>query len=217
MRNVQRAILLLIFTSLLMTGCTLFTGKELPPSGIIVAADDFSVDTGDWQTGVNSDHSMIGYQVDGLRFVINDANRDYISLYKHDYNNAILDVDVQKLWGPDDNIMGIICRYQDVNNHYSFLISTDGYYGIAATIDGQTQVLSDEQLSFNEEVIYTDGSVNHIRAGCVGDSLWLEINGHSLAGVDDDTFSEGSIGLVAGALNETGVDVLFDNFSVIQP
>jgi len=35
-----------------------------------------------------------------------------------------------KLNGPDDNMFGILCRYQDEENYYALVIGSDGYYGV---------------------------------------------------------------------------------------
>lgn len=200
-----------------LTGCNIFAQQPAVPQGSIIFADEFTVDDGNWMTTVDPDYSMVGYQADGMRFVINAINKDYFSLYKTPYDHAILDVDATQLAGPDNNVMGIVCRYQDINNYYAFLITSDGYYGIVSSVNGVHQVLPDGQLYFNNEIIKTDGRTNHIRVGCVQSALWLEVNGMNLMGLYDDALTEGKVGLMAGALTEPGVDVLFDNFSVIQP
>ena len=41
-----------------------------------------------------------------------------------------IEVDVSKQNGPDDNAFGVLCRYQDPENFYYFLISSDGFGGI---------------------------------------------------------------------------------------
>jgi len=47
-----------------------------------------------------------------------------------------ISVQTQKISGPNDTNFGILCRYQDKDNYYSFLISSDGYYGILKMQDG---------------------------------------------------------------------------------
>lgn len=197
-------------------GCNYFA-QEPVPAGSIIIADDFSVNEGNWTTIIDTDHSMVGYQAGGMRFVVNSSNRDYYSIYDTPYTHAILDVDTTKLAGPDDNVMGIVCRYQDIDNYYGFLISSDGYYGIIAKVNGNLEMLTDGQMHYNADVIHTGAATNHIRVSCVHDALWLEINGKNLAGLYNDSLTEGKVGLIAGAISNPGIDVLFDNFSVIQP
>ena len=209
-------LLLIICTTLLLSGCNILA-PEPAPKGSIIMADEFSEDNGNWMTTVDADYSMVGYQADGLRFVINAPNKDYFSLYKKAFDHAILDVDASKLAGPDNNVMGIVCRYQDINNYYAFIISSDGYYGIVSRVNGVHRILPDGQLFFNDAVINTSLATNHIRVGCVQSALWLEVNGSNLMGLYDDTLTEGKVGLIAGAMSEPGVDILFDNYAVIQP
>ena len=180
-------------------------------------ADDFSEDEGRWLTTIEADYSMVGYQAGGLRFVVNRPNADYFSLYRTPYAHAILDVDAANLNGPDNNVMGIVCRFQDINNYYAFILSSDGYYGILSNINGNHQMLPDGQLYFNDDVINTGLSLNHLRVGCVQNALWMEVNGTYLLGLYDSTLAEGKVGLMAGTLTDPGIDILFDNFSVMQP
>jgi hypothetical protein len=58
---------------------------------------------------------------------------------------------------------------------------------------------------------------NHLRAACVGQELTLSVNGVLVAQVSDENLAEGDVGLMAGSYVEGGVEVLFDNFKVIQP
>ncbi|MEE4195392.1 MAG: hypothetical protein V2J07_09360, partial [Anaerolineae bacterium] len=171
MKKIRYLQMILFCVLLTLTGCNILAQEEVS-QGSIIMVDEFSADDGKWMTTVDPDYSMVGYQADGLRFVINAANKDYFSLYKKPYDHAILDVDVTKLAGPDNNVMGIVCRYQDINNYYAFLISSDGYYGIVSRVNGIHQVLPDGQLYFNENVIRRGNDINHIRVGCVQSALW---------------------------------------------
>jgi len=96
------------------------------------------------------------------------------------------------------------------------LISSDGYYGIVRVQDGQYQVLGAENLQFAEAIRQGDAA-NQIQAECNGPNLTLTVNGSVLHQVQDSTFQSGEVGLLAGAYDEPGVEVLFDNFIVIKP
>ena len=61
------------------------------------------------------------------------------------------------------------------------------------------------------------GTMNHLRADCIGDRLTFYINFTEVASATDSDLPGGDVGLVAGAFTEPGVDVLFDNFVVVQP
>ncbi len=61
------------------------------------------------------------------------------------------------------------------------------------------------------------GTMNHLRADCIGDKLTFYINFTEVASATDSDFPSGDVGVLAGAFSEPGVDVLFDNFVVLQP
>ena len=191
------------------------TSKEA--AGTILFSDDFENTTDDWTERLDEDGSMIGHQAGGLRFVVNTNQRDKISTLKPSQDDAIIAVDAMKLNGSNDNLFGIVCRWQDAGNYYTLLISSDAYFGIAKVEDGVYQMLSNDYMEINEEVIQQGTQNNTLRAGCVQNALWLEVNGTVLAGIYDDTFSSGEIGLMAGSTSQAGVDILFDNFSLTQP
>jgi hypothetical protein len=47
--------------------------------------------------------------------------------------------------------------------------------------------------------------------------LTFYVNGFQIAQTQDAALSSGDIGLIAGTFGEPGVDILFDNFVVLQP
>ncbi|MCD4753072.1 MAG: hypothetical protein K8R40_08380 [Anaerolineaceae bacterium] len=214
----------LIFSKFIVSFCFLpilsSCVQIFPPeenTGSILYSETFEANNGNWTELLEEDGSMIGYQAGGLRFVVNATQRDKISILKQGQNDAIISVDAQKLNGPDDNLMGIVCRWQNIGNYYAFLISSDAYYGIAQVQDGNYQMLTNEFMELNEDLIHQGNASNHIRVGCVQNALWLEVNDTVISGIYDDTFSTGKIGLLAGSTVEAGVDILFDNFTLTQP
>jgi len=74
---------------------------------------------------------------------------------------------------------------------------------------GQTEMQASDAIQV--------GTMNHLRADCIGDKLTFYINFTEVASATDPDFSSGDAGLVAGSFTEPGVDVLFDNFVVLQP
>jgi hypothetical protein len=59
--------------------------------------------------------------------------------------------------------------------------------------------------------------MNHLRADCVGNTLTFYINFTQVAVALDADLLAGDVGVLAGAFSAPGVDVLFDNFLVLQP
>ena len=62
------------------------------------------------------------------------------------------------------------------------------------------------------------GEMNRVRGVCLGEKLVLYANDQKLLEVVDDSLTEGDVGLVAGnRLSDVGMDVTFDNFTLIWP
>ena len=217
----HRWIFVLMVFGLLLSGCA---GDE--PGGTLSAApkvqsggtlyfDDFSDDSSGWDTW-SDEKSQAAYDQGGLRMRVSQANYDTWSRPGRRYGDARIAVDTNRLGGPDNNNYGILCRYSNRSNFYALVISSDGYAGILKVKEGKYQILSGETLTY-QEAVRQGGEMNVIGAECVGGRLALYANGSLLLEAQDGDFSAGEVGLIAGSFDETGVDILFDNFYVIQP
>lgn len=135
------------------------------------------------------------------------------------FDDVIITVEARQVSGPNDNAYGIICRYQNEENFYVFLISGDGYYTIGkyqSAVENVVYLTENGQFQ-PSEVIHTGVATNELRASCIGNELSLEVNGVPLVSVTDPTFVTGDIGLAAGTL-ATGTAVIeFDNVQVVAP
>lgn len=186
-----------------------------PASGIVLYEDDFSNPPTGWGTWSKGGAS-VEYHNGGLRILIGQAQYDFWSVAGQKFADATIEVDAEKIGGPDDNDFGIICRYQDKDNFYMLVASSDGYYGIAKMKDGQYSMIGADQLQYSS-VITRGHAVNRVRADCIGNQLTLYVNGQKLMYAQDDDFASGDVGVLAGAYDAQGVDVLFDNFVVKKP
>ncbi|MBT3337508.1 MAG: hypothetical protein HN855_00055 [Anaerolineae bacterium] len=183
--------------------------------GDTLFADDFSINTGQWVNLVN-DGGVMGYDASGLRFFVREAGLNYWSTPGMNFRDTRLEVDALRYAGPVENRIGLICRYRDDLNFYFFVISTDGYYAIGKVKDGVQALLGQDAMRYSS-AIETGVAINHLRAECQGSSLRFYVNDAPVALVDDLDFSEGDVGLLAGTFEEGSLDVLFDNFKVVQP
>jgi hypothetical protein len=114
--------------------------------------------------------------------------------------------------------MGIICRYQDSENFYYFLVSSDGYYAVGKVKDGTEELIGTTDMRQDKRgVIHTGAADNHLRADCVGDTLTLYANGAKLFQAQDSDFARGNVGLIAGSYDDAPITVYFDNFVVTKP
>ena len=154
------------------------------------------------------------YDSGGYRILVRQPKLNVWSPAEKNFGDVRVEVDVLKLHGPDENRMGLICRYGG-GNYYFFVISNDGYYAIGKFIGGMTLLLGQEQM-LPSEAIQKD-TKNHLRADCVGNTLTFYVNFKQVATTKDSDFPTGDVGVLAGSFAEPGVDVLFDDFVVIQP
>ena len=209
----------LILILIWLTGCELPMRLRYqfdpPQTGEVLWVDDFST-IGPWDMW-SDDLSIVDYNSGGFRFFVNEPNFDFWSRLKRDYNDVIIQVDATKLGGPDNNTLGVFCRYKNRDNFYYFLISSDSYFGILKVLDGNHSLISSDQLQHNEIIQKGDHSTNHIDVECNGPNLVLSVNDTRLAVAYDSDLEWGSVGLMVGTYDEIGVDILFDNFKVIQP
>jgi hypothetical protein len=186
-----------------------------PQPGSTLFSDDFSDPSSGWTTW-NGDGSAVDYNNGGLRFYINQLNFDYWSMPPGDYRDVHIEVMATKLTGPDDNHYGIICRYKNRDNFYSFIISSDGYFGIMKVKEGNYSLITGTQMQYSE-IIRQSSVTNYLQADCIGENLVFSVNGQKVAVAQDKDFNEGAVGLIAGTYSSPSVDILFDNFAIYQP
>lgn len=196
-------------------GCSFFSwssrGEEAPAEEVLFF-DDFSNPPSGWGLQ-NREDAQVDYFAESLRFLVKQPQNDLWSVTGENFQDISVTVDAIKFAGPDNNDFGVICRYQDRKNFYMLVISSDGYYGIVQIKDGQYGMIGSTELQYSE-AIHKGQAVNHLRADCVGDALRLYVNDQMLIEARNADFLGGDVGLVAGAYQEEGVEILFDNFMV---
>lgn len=213
---------LLIFLSCLVVltlACSTSSATPAPqdeavPSGNVLFQDDFSNQIAGWDRLMTAE-GTIDYDGGGYRLLVNSLNTNFWSTPHKKFADVRIEVDAGKLGGPDENRIGLLCRYTG-NDYYFFLMSSDGYYGIGLFSAGQAVLLGQSEMQASTS-IRTGLAVNHLRADCAGDILTLYINGFQVASVRDGSLKSGDIGLLAGTFSQPGVDIIFDNFVVLKP
>ncbi len=184
-------------------------------SGDILFADDFSDATSGWSSLLD-EKGFMDYYSSGFRIWVNTPGYNYWSTPGQQFQDMRIDIDAARIGGPDENRFGVLCRYQDVDNYYFFIISSDGYMGIGKVVNGVASLLGQDMMIYNPS-IHSGVAPNHLQAQCQGDTLSFFINGLPAGIAVDTDFKSGDAGLVAGAFDAVGVDVLFDNLVVIKP
>jgi hypothetical protein len=215
MKKLMRYPIILLITVLLAACSSPFITNLITPSGGILFQDDFSNYANGWSRVLES-HGLMNYDNGGYRMWVNTPGYNYWSTAGQDFSDATIEVDATRVSGPEENRFGIICRYQDAQNYYFFIISSDGYMGIGKVFQGQTTLIGQDMMTRNTGIL--SGEVlNHLKASCIGNNLYFYINGMPAAMTTDDDIPNGDVGLITGAFDTAGVDIMFDNFVVYKP
>lgn len=199
-----------------LTSCALPVPSAAPkvPSGSVLFQDDFSSNASGWDR-IKHDGGIMDYDGGGYRVLVSAAEANLWSTPGRRFADARIEVDAGKLGGPDANRIGLICRLTGAR-YYFFIIGSDGYYGLGIFTDGTAALLGQSSMQATD-VINTGAAINHLRLDCEGSQLTGYVNGTQVASVRDDSLRDGEIGLVAGAFENAGADIVFDNFVVMQP
>lgn len=213
----KRVTAFLLF-SFLLTACgkTFLTADEIPwvNQNPVLFMDDFSSQTGGWMTYEDS-LSFAGYEHSGFLLMTDVPNYQIWSVPGLNFRDTQVFVEARKIDGTNDNLFGVLCRYQDESNYYAFVISSDGYYGIYRRLNGQLALIDQVHMDFSTVIHQGDGA-NQVQIVCLGDQLVLTVNDEKLIQVRDDALNYGDIGLIAGSYATPGVSILFDHFIVLK-
>ncbi len=212
-----RRIIILIACSAWLSGCSSISkvvNLTPGPSNPILFQDDFSNPNSGWS--VLKDQNRIVYNQGGFLINILEPGYSYWSTPRLNFSDVRIDVDSTKIEGPDNNSLGILCRYQDEENFMSLVISSDGYFGIAKTSAGKQSILGANGMQYSDKINQGNAS-NHLRADCAGNQFSLWVNGVLLETLEYQGFQKGDVGLIASSIHDPQVKVSFDNFIVQKP
>lgn len=209
-------IICLLSSFFLLTSCLPVSSAQKITSGNtgdILYQELFADNTSGWDRVIN-DGGIMDYDSGGYRILVKQADMNFWSTPSENFGDVRVEADVTRLNGPEENRAGVMCRYQN-GNYYFFIISNDGFYTIGKFTNGQAILIGQESM-VQSDIIVSDG-INHLRADCIGNTLTFYVNFTQVASTMDADFGTGGVGVLAGAFDEPGVDVLFQNFVVLQP
>lgn len=210
----------ILLISILLGGCQIIQSMQPvaqpAESGTLLFADEFNDNSNNWGTAAG-DTGSITFAYQGLDIKVNLPDSLLWTVSGKKYSDVKIDLDGVLLTGPSNDVFGVICRFQDNDHFYGFLISHDGYYGIFKMEEGKLVLANTQEGLKYSEAIRLGGGVNHIEAVCQGDRLSLTVNGELLSEIQDNTYTAGQVGVVAGTYATGGVEVFFDNLKVYQP
>ena len=212
----------LLFLLCLLSSCGFLSPQKFLNSqtdenqnGMLLFADDFSQSDSGWDRQRNAD-GITDYENGQYLIQVNRPDVDYFANPSLSLSDVRLEVEAVNASSVMDNEFGLICRFQNKNDFYAGLISSDGYYGIFKVKGGSYQLLGMDVMA-QSPAIKTGSEKNHIRMDCIGQDLKLYVNGVQLDVRQDADFTKGDVGLLAGAYQTAGVKVFFDNFIIYKP
>lgn len=177
--------------------------------------DDFEGEE-NWYTGSKEDSYTFEYVNGAYRIYNNLLNSIVWSVRGDTYTDVRLEVDAKKLKGPEDGYYGLICRFVDSKNYYALVINAGNYFGIARMQNGKLGFIQQGEIS--DKLLKARDEYNRIRVDCIGPILTLYVNDNKVVDAQDDSFASGDVGIGTGnTLEQSGIDVLFDNFEIWQP
>lgn len=190
------------------------TPPSTPDPRTTLFEDDFSSPTAFGQS--DDEYALIVQQNDALVITVKQPQAYGMSTLEQKFDDVTIEVDARMLNGTFDNQIGVACRVSDAGE-YDFEISSDGYYRIARWDATENQLVNLVDWTRSPAINTGTGHVNRLVATCLQDQLTLSVNGHQLATVTDDQFTEGTVGIYAGSFGEEGVSVEFDNVVLLDP
>ncbi len=209
----------LLLLSLMACGATQTepdTCDELPD---ILFFDDFNGEMDCGWTVYNRGGGIAAIQNSSMQLKVSQPGELWWTNPLRNFDDVVIRVEARQVAGANDNAYGAICRYQNEDNFYVFLISGDGYYAIGkyqTGVDNVTYLTENGQFQLSE-AIHTGVASNELQISCIGNQLSLEVNGTPLVTVTDPTFVTGDIGLAASTLQVTAGIFEFDNVQVTPP
>lgn len=195
------------------------SASVVPPPPRLV--DDFSNSSSGWTIRSDAEAEM-GYAAGEYGLLVKQPNRIVWSLAPlrqqlgeeaQLFNNFELTVEARQASGPVGQY-GVLFRFQDGDNFYAFSITSAGLYRLDKRVGGEWVNLRPWTPS---PAIRTGLEVNRLRVRAIGPQIEIAVNDQPLVTVVDEEAALAEaweIALFAGAFDEPGVEVRFDNFEV---
>jgi hypothetical protein len=187
--------------------------EPLGTVGEVLQEDRFDDPNSGWDI-YTVDQGSVGYDDGAYRIVVQATEYDVwaTSNWGLALADFVIEVDARRVEGPLDNDYGVLVRYQpDDDNFILFAISSDGSYTVQTFRDREWGLLVDWTET---DAVRDPAATNRLRVECLGSRMRFVVNGTPLAEVEDAAFDSGDVGLLAGAFDQGGVVIAFDNLQV---
>jgi serine/threonine-protein kinase len=186
-----------------------------PTAEIVLFRDDFSDPDSGWPT-LRNEQGGYAYRADGYHIFVDEREAVFWAKTNREDGNASISVDAKPAAEGRNSYFGLLCRFRDDRNFYYFVVRANGDYTIGKYKNAQFQSLFSEGWRQNEAV-KEGNQTNRLKADCVGNTLRFYANNVLLDEANDTDFDSGPSGILVGALDPQGFEVIFNNFLITKP
>lgn len=179
---------------------------------ITLLFDDFTDSKSGWPTIQNS-QAKYSYQSDGYHISVFEVNAAPWAKTDRQDRDVSLYVDAAPVTS-SIGYYGLLCRIQDDQDFYYFVVQNNGTYAIGKFKDGAFQPLDGWR---ENNAIRRGNQTNRLRADCSGNTLRFYVNSEQVGEVNDTDFNAGYSGIIANALEAQGFEVVFNSFRITEP
>ncbi|MBC7878020.1 MAG: serine/threonine protein kinase [Anaerolineales bacterium] len=180
----------------------------------VLYADDFSDPLSGWPT-VQNTQGGYGYLQDGYHIYVNEVQGVFWAKTNRQDGNVSIHVDARPVAEGMNGYYGLLCRLQDDQNFYYFVIRSNGDYNIGKYKNAEFQPLFSEVWR-QSNIINLGSQTNRLQANCAGNRLSFYVNNILLGEVTDADFTSGFSGLIAANLDTQPFEVVFNNFLITE-
>lgn len=204
--------LLLLAFALTLAACSTPVVQPTPISSDTFE-EDFSKDTGIWQTFTETGGSA--KIVDGqMDIVVGSPFTVSLSIAALNLADFDLTLITTPIINGTANGYGVIFRYLDLQNFYRFDVGGDGKWGVSRRLRDQWLHLSELKVS---PAIKTGTTPNTLRIVARADKFEFYANGTLLGTISDANLPLGRIGIFASTFDDAKTEIKFDNIRVSKP
>ncbi len=177
-------------------------------------SDDLSDPTRGWPIKQDAEGGYV-YQSDGYHIFVDQIDQVLWATVDNGYGNSSIYVDATPVTEGRNGYYGLLCRIQDDQNFYYFVIQSNGDYAIGKYKNAVfLPFFSDWKQS---DAIKHGNQTNRLEAECTANTLRLYVNDALLDEVTDTDFTSGFSGMLAASLDSQRFEVVFRNFLITEP
>lgn len=180
------------------------------PTPAYLFRDDFDNDNNQWQLATTD---SVEQTIKDDKLILQlDPNPEAVAWtsINNTFQNFVLEVDAQYKQGSTDHVYGLIARQEDDDSFYQFALRQN-MFNIYKYDNGQWAKIQEQTPS---AAIKPPGETNHLKLIAVENRFQFFANDKLLADIQDETFRQGSVGLLAAVFEPGEAEIVFDNVLV---